>query len=177
MSRLTVLFAAAVVAGCWATPALAHANLVSTSPQDGAVVASAPTEVRVRFDDPVTVGPGNAVVSADRSSELAGPPRVERGGHELVLPLRRVRDGDYSVRWRIVSDDGHLESGVLAFRVGPTPFGAGVPRSVLEAESARLSEGNVFARWLFLGGILVAGGSALFELLVSRAGARQAPGC
>ena len=174
MGRLVVLFAAAVVAACCATPALAHAKLVSTSPRDGAVVASAPTEVRVRFDDPVTVGPGNAVVAADRSSVLAGSPRVERGGRELVLPLQSLGNGDYSVSWAIVSDDGHLESGLLAFRVGPQQVGAGVPRSVLEAESARPSAANVFARWLFLGGILVAGGIALFRLLVSRAGARHA---
>jgi copper transport protein len=91
-----------------------------------------------------------------------------------VLPLERLGNGDYSVRWAIVSDDGHLESGLLAFRVGPLELGAGRPRSVLEAESGRPSAVNVFARWLFLGGILVAGGIALFRLLVSRAGARQA---
>jgi copper transport protein len=174
VGRLVVLLAAAVAAACCATQALAHANLVSTSPQDGAIVASAPTEVRLRFDDPVTVGPGNAVVAADRSSVLAGSPRVERGGRELVLPLKRLGNGDYSVRWGIVSDDGHLESGLLAFRVGPFQLGAGAPQSVLEAESERPSVANVFARWLFLGGILVAGGIALFRLLVSRAGARQA---
>jgi copper transport protein len=174
VGRLVVLFAAAVVAASCATQALAHANLVSTSPQDGAVVASAPSEVRVRFDDPVTVGPGNAVVAADRSSVLAGSPRVERGGPELVLPLKSLGNGDYSVRWAIVSDDGHLESGLLAFRVGPLQLGAGAPQSVLEAESGRPSAANVFARWLFLGGILVAGGIALFRLLVSRAGARHA---
>jgi copper transport protein len=172
--RLVVLFAAVVVAASCAAQALAHANLVSTSPQDGAIVASAPTEVRVRFDDPVTVGPGNAVVAADRSSVLAGSTRVERGGRELVLPLKSLGNGDYSVRWAIVSDDGHLESGLLAFRVGPLQLGAGAPQSVLEAESGRPSAANVFARWLFLGGILVAGGIALFRLLVSRAGARQA---
>jgi copper transport protein len=174
VGRLVVLFAVAVVAAACATQALAHANLVSTSPPDGAVVASAPTEVRVRFDDPVTVGPGNAVVAADRSSVLAGSARVNRGGRELVLPLESLRNGDYSVRWGIVSDDGHIESGLLAFRVGPLQAGASPPRSVLEAESGRPSTANVFARWLFLGGILIAGGIALFRLLVSRAGAREA---
>jgi copper transport protein len=174
VARLVVLLAAGVVAACCAEQAFAHANLVSTSPQNGAVVASAPSEVRIRFDDRVTVGPGNAVVDADRNSVLGGSPLVEHGGRELVLPLRHLDKGSYSVRWGIVSDDGHVESGVLAFRVGPAPLGTGAPRSVLEAESGRPSGGNVFARWLFLGGILVAGGIALFRLLVSRAGARQA---
>jgi copper transport protein len=174
--RGVALLAAVAVAALCATPAFAHAEVVSTSPQDGVVVSSAPAEVRIRFDDPVTVGPGNAVVAtvAPRDSVLAGRPRVAQRGHELVLPLRSAGRGDYSVRWGIVSDDGHVESGVLAFRVGPRQFGAGAPRSVLEAESGRPSAENVFARWLFLGGILVAGGTAFFWLLVSRAGARQA---
>lgn len=174
LGRLVLLSAASFLAGYTAPPAFAHANLVSTSPQDGAVVASSPREVRVRFDDAVTVGPGNAVVTEDRTSVLSGPARVARGGHELVLPLRRLQNGDYSVRWVIVSDDGHLESGSLAFRLGPSDIGAGPPRSVLEAESGDPSAGNVLARWVFLGGILVAGGIALFRLLVSRAAARAA---
>jgi copper transport protein len=172
--RLVVLAAAAVLAACCASQASAHANLVSTSPGDGVVVASPPKEVRVRFDDPVTVGPGNAVVAADRRSMLAGSPRVAHGGRELVLPLKGIGNGDYSVRWAIVSDDGHFESGSLAFRVGSQQLGAGAPRSVLAAESGDPSGGDVFARWLFLGGILIAGGVVLFRLLVSRAGERQA---
>jgi copper transport protein len=173
MRRLLAIVVTLVGAACAAPAALAHANLVSTSPRDGSTVGTAPTEVRVLFDDPISVGPGNAVVSSDRSSALAGRPRVERGDRVLVLPLRRVGNGDYSVRWRIVSDDGHLESGVLAFRVGSPQPGAGTPRSVLKAESARPSTADVLARWLFLGGILLAGGGALFRLLVSPAGARR----
>src|SRR4051794_14277556 len=116
--RLGLLIVLLMCALAWAPAAFAHANVVSTTPADGATVSAAPTEVRVLFDDPMIVGPGNAVVSADRTSVLAGKPRVERAGRELVLPLERLENGDYSVRWRIVSDDGHLESGVLAFRVG-----------------------------------------------------------
>jgi len=49
MGRLAVLLAAAVLAACCAAPAFAHANLVSTSPQDGAVVASAPSDALPAF--------------------------------------------------------------------------------------------------------------------------------
>jgi methionine-rich copper-binding protein CopC len=44
VGRLLLLLAVAVVAGCFAAPAFAHAEVVSTSPQDGAVVPSVPTE-------------------------------------------------------------------------------------------------------------------------------------
>ena len=89
-----------------------------------------------------------------------------------MLPVRADRDGDYSARWRIVSDDGHLESGVLAFRVGAR--GEGSPQSVLAVESVDPGALELASRWLYLGGILVAGGTALFLLLVSAAAPRRA---
>src|SRR4051812_48902374 len=161
LSSLTVVLLALV----WAPLALAHANLVSTTPGDGSTVATAPAVVRVLFDDPVTVGPGNAVVAKDGSSVLAGKARVERAGHELVLPLQKLADGDYSARWRIISDDGHLESGVLAFRVGAG--GGAAPESILKPAGDNPSSLDVFARWLLIGGVLVSGGAALFFFLVS----------
>ena len=42
-------------------------------------------------------------------------PRVT-SGNRLVIPLRpSLSAGTYSVRWSVVSDDGHEEEGVLAF--------------------------------------------------------------
>lgn len=172
MRRLLVLTAAAVAAAVLAPAALAHANLVDTSPRDGEVLDALPTEVRIRFDDAVKVGPGNAVVLNDGGSALGGRPRVEDGGRTLVLPVRAGLSGDYSVRWRAISDDGHFESGVLAFRVGAG--GAEPPRSVFAAEGTEPSALELGSRWLYLAGILVAGGTALFGLLVTSPGTRRA---
>ena len=88
-----------------------------------------------------------------------------------MLPVRAGRHGDYSVRWRAISDDGHLESGVLAFRVGAG--GAEPPRSVFAAESAEPSALELASRWLYLAGILVAGGRRC-SASSSRAGTRRA---
>ena len=163
-----------VVALATAPAALAHAKLIAVEPANGATLATAPASVRLFFDEPVAVAPGNAVVSADHRSVLAGPPRLERKDHLLVLPLQpHLPNGDYSVSWRVFSDDGHLESGVLAFRVGAAPAGAGAPRPVLAAASTGPDFFEVLARWLLLGGILVGGGTALFFLLVSRAAVRR----
>ena len=169
MRLLFALAAATLLAAALTPPASAHANLVSTSPADGATVERVPPVVRIRFDDPVRVGPGNAVVANRGGSVTAGPARLEGGGRELVLPLGRLAGGDYSVRWRIVSDAGHLETGVLAFRVGAAGFIGSRPTSVLEAGSTRPRTGDLIARWVFIGSILLAGGAALFRLLVSRA--------
>jgi copper transport protein len=167
--RSTVFLLAVAVS--WPASAFAHANVISTSPRDGATLATPPPAVSVLFDDPVAIAPGNAVVASGGSSVMSGRPRTERSRHTLILPLRRLTNGDYSARWSIVSDDGHFESGVLAFRVGS---GGAPPVSVLKAADTTPSTLDVLARWAFIGGILIAGGSALFVLLVSRARAREA---
>ena len=134
-----------VVALAAAPAALAHAKLIAVEPANGATLATAPASVRLFFDDPVAVGPGNAVVSADHRSVLAGSPRLERKDHLLVLPLQpHLPNGDYSVSWRVFSDDGHLESGVLAFRVGAAAAGSGCAASGARSRlhAARLPRGS-----------------------------------
>src|SRR5262249_15008216 len=86
-------------------------------------------------------------------------------GRTLVLPLRRgLADGDYSVRWSAVSEDGHIVQGVLAFGIGP---GRAPPLPVLRP-TVETGFGTVFSRWVFFAGLLVAAGLALFDLLVWR---------
>jgi copper transport protein len=135
---------------------------VRTDPANGSVLARPPAVVRVVFDDTVHVGPGIEAIRNGGRSVLVGRPHVE-GGRTLVVPVRRgLADGAYSVRWSIISDDGHLESGVLAFAVGA---GRPVPTATLTAESARPMPGDVASRWLFLVGVLGAVGIALFALV------------
>src|SRR5665213_829890 len=124
--RTVVLFAVAALIA--PASAAAHATLIGTTPADGAVLDRAPQSVRVQFDDPVHVASGNAAVSnANNSSVLGGAPRTV--GHAVILPLRTgLADGSYSVRWSIVSDDGHRQQGVLAFAIGS---GNASPHSVL----------------------------------------------
>jgi copper transport protein len=158
VTRLAVLLAVASLASPAA--AFAHATLVRTGPADGTVLASAPRQVTVVFDDTILAGQGNAAISnTSGRSVLAGPPQVR--GHDLVLPLEpRLADGDYSVRWSIVSDDGHPERGVLAFGVGA---GRPPPTAVLTA-SANASWVGVLERTLYFLGLLTAGGAAAFGL-------------
>jgi copper transport protein len=152
------LAACALVAAAWPGAAWAHASLVETKPADGAVLVGSPAQVRVLFDDDVRPATGADVVANDgRHSVLDGSPKVV-GGRTLVLPLRpRLADGDYTVRWSIVSDDGHREQGVLAFAVGA---GRAPPTPVLTAETELRWE-DVLLRTLFLLGALVAAGALL----------------
>ena len=151
-----MLFAAAAAAPA----AWAHARLVSTTPGEGAVVASAPRQVTIRFDDAVRALGGTTVVeNSDKHPVTAGKARAR--GRVLAVPLRRLHDGDYTVRWRVLSDDGHTVEGVFAFAVGA---GRAPPNTALTTGGTHLTR-EVISRWLFFAGLLVAVGVALFLLL------------
>jgi methionine-rich copper-binding protein CopC/putative copper export protein len=147
--------------------ASAHARLVGSKPADGVVLATPPKDVRLLFDDEVRPAGGDRAVDSAGHSVLAGPARRLDGNRRAIaIPLRSglVR-GAYTVRWRVISDDGHLIQGVLAFAVG-----AGSPRPVpILSAGGGPSARAVVLRLLFLGGVLLAGGAALagFPLRVS----------
>ena len=122
------------------------------------MLATAPGDMRLLFDDVVRPAGGDLAVDTRGRSVLAGPAhRLPGNDRALVIPLRPgLPRGAYSVRWRVVSNDGHLISGVLAFAVGS---GARRPVPTLSAGGGT-SGTAVFLRLLFLAGVLLAGGAA-----------------
>ena len=145
--------------------ALGHATLVRSDPADGAVLAAAPREVRLVFDDTIRTESGVKAVRNGGSSILAGSPRIEND-RTLVIPLARgLGRGDYTVLWRALSDDGHPVAGIITFGVGT---GRARPQPALALPGGR-SPLEIVERWLFLAGVLAASGAALFTLTLRRA--------
>jgi copper transport protein len=166
LAAAAVIFVAAAAAPAAAS---AHARVVSTMPENGAVLATAPAQVTVRFDEPVRVLGGTVVVANNgKRSVVAHKPRIV--GSTVAIPLRRLRDGDYTVRWRVLSDDGHTIEGVFAFAVGA---GRATPKAALNAGGTSLTR-TVISRWFFFTGLLVAVGVALFVPLAWRPALRAA---
>jgi copper transport protein len=157
-SRRTLAAAAALLAAAAAAaPAWAHARIVSTTPGDGAVLANPPPRVMIRFDDTIRVLGGTTVVAnSDKRPVTAGKPNTS--GRIVTIPLRKLHDGDYTVRWRVLSDDGHTIEGVFAFAVG---VGRAPPTAALTAGTTNLTR-NVISRWFFFAGLLIAVGVGLF---------------
>jgi copper transport protein len=122
--------------------AQAHTSLIDATPAPGTVVATAPAELRLRFGQQIRpVANGNTVENSSRQSVLGGEPHVDpKNVAVLVFPLKRgLADGDYTVRWQIVSTDGHIISGIYAIGVGTN---RGPPQAVSEETPTD---------WLFLG--------------------------
>jgi copper transport protein len=146
----------------WPAAAGAHASLVRSDPRDGAVLSSAPAAVRFFFDDGVRVVSGAKAIRNGGGSVLGGKPRVS-GGRVLVVPLRAgLPDGDYTVLWRVLSDDGHRLAGVVSFGIGA---GRAPPAAALSVDNGPAFQ-DVLARWLFFAGLLTAVGAAVFRLSV-----------
>jgi copper transport protein len=162
--RSSLAFVVVAVALVLPAGAAAHARLVQVTPAEGAVLSTGPGKVTVLFDDTIRVGPGNKVERNGGGSVLAGAPTIE-GAKTLVLPLQaHLGEGDYSVLWSIVSDDGHLEQGVSSFSVGT---GRAPPAPSLHASDS-LSFSTVLTRWIFFAGLLIAAGFALFDVAIWR---------
>jgi copper transport protein len=149
--------------------ARAHATLVKVTPENRAVLATPPTAVRLVFDDTVRTASGIKAIRNDgEASVLAGKAHVV-GGRTLVVPLQSgLADGDYTVLWRVVSDDGHTIAGVTVFGVGA---GRPPPTAALTASNGP-SVKDVFSRWLLFAGLLTAVGAAFFRFAVARVSLR-----
>src|SRR5919201_739884 len=106
------------------------------APAAGSVVATAPAEVVLHFDQQVR-DVSSTVTNAQGAPVTTGADSTAPGDvRALVIPMQQnLPNGDYTVRWRIVSTDGHIISGVFAIGVGagrPPPQAAEVQTASLD---------------------------------------------
>jgi methionine-rich copper-binding protein CopC len=98
----------------FAVGADAHTALKSVSPKDGARLASAPTEVVLTFDDPISESFAAVTVTGPGGSVGSGRATVQ--GAVVTQPLESgLGDGTYTVAFRVVSADGHPVSDRTTF--------------------------------------------------------------
>jgi len=161
VSRAVLL--AALVALALPAAASAHATLTKTEPEYGTRVERAPKVVRLHFDQSIDALP-NAIHVYDAKGRLvSGRTLLSKDERTIAAPVSRLARGGYTVRWRAVSADGHVVSGVYTFgvRVRPPPateaFGAGGPTT---------SEHLV--RWLYFVALALLVGGLGFRLLIVR---------
>jgi copper transport protein len=136
--RSTVLAATCALGlGPGAAPALAHARLLGSIPASGASLSRAPARVMFGFAEPVTpaalrvYGPDGRLVEAGRVFRPSGDAR------RIAIAVRRGSPrGAYEAVFRVISDDGHVEVGGIAFNVGGARRSAGVLLSRLEARAS-----------------------------------------
>jgi copper transport protein len=136
----------------------AHAVVQQITPSDGQRLTGGPDRVTIRFSEPVQLlRPDDlTVVNATGVPASNGPGRVLAADAAVVeVPVApRLASGTYTVRWRVVSPDGHIIPGASVFAVGDVPItppylgGPGGGTGPTET-----SAWAVTARWIELVGI------------------------
>ena len=148
--------------GAWAGPASAHASLVSTDPPDGAKLDTSPAEVRLTFNEQVSVSLGGVrVLSSEGDRVDAGAAAVH--GSVVTVGLKAdLPDGTYVVAYRIVSEDGHPVRGGTVFGVGAGAVDTKALAKVADPRADHEWEivGGIARGLAYAGTLLAAGGVA-----------------
>jgi methionine-rich copper-binding protein CopC len=120
LRRVAVPAAVALMLAITPGIAMAHADLVTSSPGRDAVLSSPPDEVALIFDGELRPdGTGLTVTDSDGAVVSDGALDLTVAGRNEVRGAVAIgRPGTYTVAWTAVSADGHRESGTFAFVVG-----------------------------------------------------------
>ncbi len=157
MKRLLVWFAACallVPAAAWA-----HASLKAESPGFQQELAVSPSEIRLHFDQFVKFPYVQVYDAAGHT--YAGPATAD--ALSVAAPVRKLPTGAYTVRWHVLSADGHVVSGVWTFGVRVR---APLPTEAYGASGPTTTEHLV--RWLYFLSFALLIGSLGFRLLCLR---------
>lgn len=102
--------------GIWATSAMAHSPLDSTTPANEAIVAEAPSEIALDFK-------GNIRLTRMKMTYADNPSvNLDLSGHDgfisdYSVPMATMGSGIYVIEWRGLGDDGHALNGAFKFTV------------------------------------------------------------
>ena len=111
--------AVAITLGAAAPQALAHSMLVKAEPPRRAVLAKAPEQVRLWFNEDIEGDYASlTVLDADKHPVTdAKPTLASDDPKSIVLPLPELAPGKYSVKFRVLSVDGHVVDSAFDFTV------------------------------------------------------------
>ena len=169
-SLLVALVATVALAIGTATPAGAHAVVVSSNPAADERLPTAPTEVSVVFSEAVTSDLGGITVLDSAGDRVDNDDSAQPNATTLRATLEPdLGDGTYVANYKVVSADGHPISGAIVFGVGNAQLG---DVSGLAATNDTTTERiGMFARFLAYAAALLAAGLAFFLVFVHDGGA------
>jgi copper transport protein len=142
-----------------ASPASAHAELVSSTPAPDAVLEQSPDAVVLTFSEGVDMLDDSLrLVDSSGATVDVGDVRRDGGDETIAVDVPGELDGTYVVAWRAVSADSHPINGAFTFSVGEVT--ATDPDLVADV-LAGTSEGDGSSAWLGVGRSLSYAGIAV----------------
>lgn len=118
---MRVIVSIAIVISMWAhtVPVMAHAQLVKAEPARRAVLDKAPTQIRLWFNEEIEGAYTTlSVFGANKKSVTdAKPEIVSDDPKSIYLPLPDLKPGKYTVKFRVLSVDGHIVDESFNYKV------------------------------------------------------------
>jgi copper resistance protein C len=122
------------------SPALGHAELVSSDPAAKAVLDTPPTTVTLTFSAGLDAAKSSFKVNGAGGTAATGK-AAKDGATVMTADGLTLAPGTYTVEWTSVAEDGDIERGTFAFTVSeapvtPSPSPTDVPSAAPPASAA-----------------------------------------
>ncbi|MGH1036602.1 copper resistance CopC/CopD family protein [Bacillus cereus] len=146
----------------------AHTSVVGTTPKEGEVPTVQPEQIILEFSEPVT---GNVVniELLDQSAKRVQVSKVEMLDEptKIKVKIPNLNNGTYTVRWSMISADGHPSEGGYTFSIGEEVQTNAVVKG--NASTSVFSEIMiVILRYIVEGMILIGAGVKWLDMFVKR---------
>lgn len=107
------------VLGASSTSAFAHSMLVKAEPARRAVLTKSPNQVRLWFNEKIEGDYASLVILDAQKQPITDvkPTLSPDDPKSIVLPLPELMPGKYSVKFRVLSVDGHVVESSFDFTV------------------------------------------------------------
>lgn len=118
-SGLQVVLSLVAVLGMPVSSALAHSMLVKAEPARRAVLTKSPSQVRLWFNEKIEGDYASLVVLDDKKHSITDikPTLASDDPKSIILPLPELVPGKYSIKFRVLSVDGHVVESSFDFTV------------------------------------------------------------
>ena len=152
---------------------VAHAEYVSSTPAENAILHQVPTTISIVFSEDVNpVGSSVQVYDVNGMQMTTAAAQVERANLKtMTVPMQGDGSELYVVVWRTVSAvEGHHDSGSFRFFVNPSPMLSsmisGGSMSSMSSSTSSTSSSSGFPLWLVIVvgilGLVIGGGGSFF---------------
>lgn len=141
--RMAFLMLALFTLLMWTMPGIiqAHSELVESLPQADSRLKASPTQVVLTFNEAIEAEFIELDVLNSKGAEVNNEKAQVSDNHkQLLLDLPQLKEGIYTVTYKIISADGHPVSGAYVFTVGNPSETSKSP--LFPIEGHELHEGN-----------------------------------
>lgn len=99
-------------------PALAHDDVISTTPESGEVVEAGIIDIQLSYSAQLmNIAESAEIIVIDPDGELANNGCATLAGEVLKTRVDLDKQGVHQVSWRVVSEDGHPIEGQFSFEL------------------------------------------------------------